>query len=124
MNRKQLKPPHTSASGNGSDAADVSERQTTEPSSATSEAALHKPAYAFLRYKDVAQAEQNGMESATESKASDEGSSPAPVEEQQPRPPGPAASPPPVDGGVVCWLQVVGAFGTWTNVGGDACDVC
>lgn len=91
---------------------------TTEPSSATSEAALHIPAHAFLRDEDAAQAEQNGMESATESKASDEGSSRAPVEEEQPpRPPGPPAPPPPVDGGLVCWLQVVGAFGTWTNVG-------
>ena len=123
MNRKcgaaaWAAPAHVALSGNESDAADVSERQTTEPSSATSSAALHKPAHAFSRDKDAAQPEQNVRESATESKASVEGSSPASVAEQQrPRPPGPPAPPPPVDGGVVCWLQVVGAFGTWTNVG-------
>jgi hypothetical protein len=99
-------------------------KNTTEPSSATSSAALNKPTYAFLRDRDAAQEEQNGMESAAESKASDEGSSPAAVEEHQPpQPPGPPALPPPVDGGLVCWLQVVGAFGTWTNVSGNVCNI-
>ena len=72
------------------------------------------------------------MESTTESKASDESSSPSRFEMKSaggeeeregeaettppPRPAGPPAPPPPVDAGMVCWLQVVGAFGIWLNV--------
>lgn len=73
---------------------------------------------------------------STQSKVSDEGSS-SPLrpeiemkgdgetdgeEEREtgapppPRPAAPPAPPPPVDGGLVCWLQVVGAFGIWLNV--------
>ena len=74
------------------------------------------------------------MESTTESKASDESSSPSRYEMKSaggeeerereaeappPRPAGPPAPPPPVDGGMVCWLQVVGAFGIWLNVSVD-----
>lgn len=92
----------------------------TETRSGTSQPAV-KTVHPFLPDRDVEEARQRAMESMTESKASDEGSSPPVIEDQPPRPPGPQAPPPPVDGGVVCWLQVLGAFGIWMNV---SCAIC
>ena len=95
----------------------------TETRSATnSSQPAVKTVHPFLPDRDVEEARRRAMESMTESKASDEGSSPPVIEEQQPpRPPGPPVPPPPVDGGVVCWLQVLGAFGIWMNVGCASC---
>ena len=120
MDRKARNPPHTSPQDGKRPTQQTSlNDNNTETRSATSQPA-DKNVLPFQLGEDVDEARQNAMtmESVNESKASDEGSSPPVMEEQPPpRPAGPPAPPPPVDGGLLCWLQVVGAFGIWMNVG-------
>lgn len=37
---------------------------------------------------------------------------------EPPKPAGPPMPPGPVDGGLICWLQVAGSFGLWANTWG------
>lgn len=39
-------------------------------------------------------------------------------QEEPPKPKGPPMPPGPVDGGLVCWLQVIGTFAMWANCWG------